>query len=35
MLQASSESSLIRMGFPHHQLGGDKSKEEKPSMCMW
>lgn len=29
---ASTESSLIRMGFPHHQLSADK--EERPSMCM-
>ncbi|XP_062579817.1 general transcription factor IIH subunit 2-like [Saccostrea cucullata] len=29
---ASTESSLIRMGFPHHQLSSDK--EERPSMCM-
>ncbi|XP_064610580.1 general transcription factor IIH subunit 2-like [Liolophura sinensis] len=31
---ANTESSLIRMGFPHHQLTTDKDKEEKPSMCM-
>ncbi|KAL3861882.1 hypothetical protein ACJMK2_007896 [Sinanodonta woodiana] len=30
----STESSLIRMGFPHHQLGSDKNGHEKPSMCM-
>ncbi|XP_023933479.1 general transcription factor IIH subunit 2 [Lingula anatina] len=28
----NAESSLIRMGFPHHQLSGNK--EEKPAMCM-
>ncbi|KAL5013917.1 hypothetical protein ScPMuIL_008187 [Solemya velum] len=30
---ANSESSLIRMGFPHHQLSGQKDGE-MPSMCM-
>ncbi|XP_059153197.1 general transcription factor IIH subunit 2-like [Physella acuta] len=30
----NTESSLIRMGFPHHTLGGDKDSEQKPSMCM-
>ncbi|BFZ23902.1 hypothetical protein BsWGS_26941 [Bradybaena similaris] len=30
----NAESSLIRMGFPHHSLGGEKNKGEKPSMCM-
>ncbi|KAK3104801.1 hypothetical protein FSP39_010358, partial [Pinctada imbricata] len=29
---ANTESSLIRMGFPHHQLSSHK--EESPSMCM-
>ncbi|XP_045161662.1 general transcription factor IIH subunit 2-like [Mercenaria mercenaria] len=29
----NTESSLIRMGFPHHHLGGDRSGD-KPSMCM-
>lgn len=29
----NNESSLVRMGFPHHQLGGDMSSD-KPSMCM-
>ncbi|KAH3827488.1 hypothetical protein DPMN_129423 [Dreissena polymorpha] len=29
--QNNTESSLIRMGFPHHQLGGEK---DKPAMCM-
>ncbi|XP_055865019.1 general transcription factor IIH subunit 2-like [Biomphalaria glabrata] len=28
----TTDSSLIKMGFPHHGLGGDT--EEKPSMCM-
>ncbi|XP_006813644.1 general transcription factor IIH subunit 2-like [Saccoglossus kowalevskii] len=31
---ASTESSLIRMGFPQHQLHAEKDKLEKPSMCM-
>ncbi|XP_035829288.1 general transcription factor IIH subunit 2 [Aplysia californica] len=31
---SQTESSLIKMGFPHHALVGDKDKEEKPSMCM-
>ncbi|XP_071146984.1 general transcription factor IIH subunit 2-like [Mytilus edulis] len=31
---ANTEASLIRMGFPHHLLGGSKEKEEMPSMCM-
>lgn len=29
----NTESSLIRMGFPHHQLSGDRGGD-KPSMCM-
>ncbi|KAH9514154.1 General transcription factor IIH subunit 2 [Bulinus truncatus] len=32
LIMATTDSSLIKMGFPHHSLGGDK--EEKPSMCM-
>jgi len=31
---SQTESSLIKMGFPHHALAGDKDSEEKPSMCM-
>lgn len=31
---ANTESSLIKMGFPHHSLTGDKNSEEKASMCM-
>ncbi|KAK2167862.1 hypothetical protein LSH36_23g09001 [Paralvinella palmiformis] len=31
---ANTESSLIKMGFPHHQLGAGSDKDEKPSMCM-
>ncbi|XP_069122412.1 general transcription factor IIH subunit 2-like isoform X1 [Argopecten irradians] len=31
---SSTESSLIKMGFPHHNLSGDKGKGEKASMCM-
>ncbi|XP_041378338.1 general transcription factor IIH subunit 2-like [Gigantopelta aegis] len=31
---ADTESSLIRMGFPHHTLSTEREKEEKPSMCM-
>lgn len=31
---ASTESSLIKMGFPHHSLASDKDDKEKPSMCM-
>ncbi|CAI9719991.1 general transcription factor IIH subunit 2-like [Octopus vulgaris] len=30
----NTESSLIRMGFPHHQQSMDKDKEDRPSMCM-
>lgn len=30
----NTESSLIRMGFPHHQQNVEKDKEERPSMCM-
>lgn len=31
---SNTESSLIRMGFPHHQMNADKEKSEKPSLCM-
>ncbi|XP_077998384.1 general transcription factor IIH subunit 2-like [Glandiceps talaboti] len=31
---ANTESSLIRMGFPRHQIHTEKHEVEKPSMCM-
>ncbi|KAL8581796.1 hypothetical protein ACOMHN_010170 [Nucella lapillus] len=31
---ANTESSLIKMGFPHHSLRGDQNSDEKASMCM-
>ncbi|XP_071109139.1 general transcription factor IIH subunit 2-like [Haliotis cracherodii] len=31
---SNTESSLIRMGFPHHTLNADRDQGEKPSMCM-
>ncbi|XP_064642235.1 general transcription factor IIH subunit 2-like [Lineus longissimus] len=31
---ANMESSLIRMGFPHHKLNAASDQEEKSSMCM-
>ncbi|XP_070560747.1 general transcription factor IIH subunit 2-like [Ptychodera flava] len=30
----NTESSLIRMGFPQHQIHTEKNKIEQPSMCM-
>lgn len=31
---ANTESSLIKMGFPHHALRSGQSSEERASMCM-